>query len=49
VTLLVQAANVRHAHGGNRIFEDVAFEVKAGDRVALIGENGAGKSTRFRT
>jgi ATPase subunit of ABC transporter with duplicated ATPase domains len=49
MTLLVQAANVRHAHGGNQIFEDVSFEVKTGDRVALIGENGAGKSTPFRT
>ena len=48
VTLLIQAANIRHAHGGNQIFEDVSFEIKTGDRVALIGENGAGKSTLFR-
>ena len=48
MTLLVQAANVRHAHGGNQIFRDVSFEVKTGDRVALIGANGAGKSTLFR-
>ncbi len=48
VSLLVQAANIRHAHGGNQIFEDVSFEVKSGDRVALIGANGAGKSTLFR-
>ena len=48
MTLLVQAANVRHAHGGNRIFEDVSFEVREGDRVALIGANGAGKSTLFK-
>jgi len=49
MTLLAQAANIRHAHGGNQIFEDVSFEVRQGDRVALIGANGAGKSTLFRT
>src|SRR6266508_5445035 len=48
MTLLIQAATIRHAHGGNQIFEDVSFEVREGDRVALIGANGAGKSTIFK-
>src|SRR5688572_30454218 len=48
MTLLIQAASIRHAHGGNQIFEDVSFEIREGDRVALIGANGAGKSTLFR-
>jgi ATP-binding cassette subfamily F protein 3 len=48
MTLLIQAASIRHAHGGNQIFEDVSFEVREGDRVALIGANGAGKSTLFK-
>src|SRR5215207_3953713 len=48
MTLLIQAAGIRHAHGGNQIFEDVSFEIKEGDRLALIGANGAGKSTLFR-
>src|SRR4051812_18550071 len=48
MTLLIQAASIRHAHGGNQIFEDISFEVKTGDRLALIGANGAGKSTLFR-
>ncbi len=48
MTLLIQAANIRYAHGGNQIFEDVSFEIREGDRLALIGANGAGKSTLFR-
>src|SRR5215210_6724590 len=48
MTLLIQAASIRHAHGGNQIFEDLSFEVREGDRVALIGANGVGKSTLFK-
>lgn len=31
--------------GGNRIFENITFEVQNGDRVGLIGKNGTGKTT----
>jgi ATP-binding cassette subfamily F protein 3 len=48
MTLLVQAAEIVYAHGGNQIFEGASFEIRDGDRLAVIGENGAGKSTLFR-
>ena len=33
------------AFGGNRLFSDVNFEIKKGEKVALIGNNGTGKTT----
>lgn len=46
--LLTQATNVSHALGGDRILSDVTFEIREGDRLALIGATGSGKSTLFR-
>ncbi len=31
--------------GDNRLFSDVSFEIKKGEKVALIGNNGTGKTT----
>jgi ATP-binding cassette, subfamily F, member 3 len=48
MVLLIQAAEIRYAHGGNQLFERLSFTIQSGDRLALIGENGTGKSTLFR-
>jgi ABC-type bacteriocin/lantibiotic exporter with double-glycine peptidase domain len=34
--------------GGDELFRDVAFRVGNGDRVALVGANGVGKSTLLK-
>jgi branched-chain amino acid transport system ATP-binding protein len=34
---------------GSRVLRGVSFEVKAGELVCLVGRNGAGKTTSFRT
>ncbi|MCD8214979.1 MAG: ATP-binding cassette domain-containing protein [Clostridiales bacterium] len=36
------------AYGNNRLFENISFEIKKGERVALIGANGTGKTTIFK-
>ena len=48
MVLLIQAADISYAHGGNQLFEKLSFTIKSGDRLALIGENGTGKSSLFR-
>src|SRR3954453_21253148 len=48
MSILVQAAGVQVSHGGNRIFTDVTFDLSEGDRAAIVGANGSGKSPLFR-
>ena len=33
---------------GEKVFENISFKMRTGDRVALIGPNGVGKSTLFK-
>ena len=35
--------------GSNLLFQDVTFDINEGDRVGLIGANGTGKTTLFKT
>lgn len=34
--------------GGNTIFEKLSLEIKTGDRLAVVGRNGTGKTTLFK-
>ena len=40
--------NLSVSFGGSYLFEEVAFTLSAGDRVGLVGKNGAGKSTMLK-
>ena len=40
--------NLSIAFGGEFLFEEITFRLGAGDRVGLIGKNGAGKSTMLK-
>jgi phosphonate transport system ATP-binding protein len=39
---------VAHAYGTRRVLDGVTFAVRRGERVALLGPSGAGKTTLFR-
>ncbi|WP_174615641.1 ribosomal protection-like ABC-F family protein [Virgibacillus ihumii] len=43
--ILCGLRNVTQVIGANTIFEDIATEIKQGDRIGLIGRNGEGKTT----
>lgn len=36
---------VRFGYAGGTVLKDVSFEISAGQRVALVGPSGAGKTT----
>lgn len=45
---MLNVHNLSVAFGGEYLFEEIAFRLNAGDRVGLIGKNGAGKSTMLK-
>jgi ABC-type Mn2+/Zn2+ transport system ATPase subunit len=47
--LLVEARNVVAGYGGRPAIEGVTFSIHAGERIALLGPNGGGKTTLLRT
>ena len=34
--------------GGTTLFKDISFQINEKDRIALMGKNGAGKSTMLK-
>ena len=48
--MMIQLAlkEVEKYFGGNRIFNNITFEVQGSERVGLIGKNGTGKTTVFK-
>ncbi len=42
------AEGLKKGYQGRTLFEDLKLHVRAGDRIALIGDNGCGKTTLFR-
>ncbi|MEN8160504.1 MAG: ABC-F family ATP-binding cassette domain-containing protein, partial [Myxococcota bacterium] len=46
--MTLRLAGVSRAFGGRTLFSGVDLELRAGDRVALVGANGVGKTTLLR-
>jgi len=42
---VLEVNNIFKSYGENSVLEDISFKINKGDKVALIGSNGVGKST----
>lgn len=46
--MLYQVSSASKYYGGNTVFEDVQFEIKGTEKIAIVGRNGCGKTTFLR-
>lgn len=46
--VVLRGENIRRAYGDHHVLKDVSFVLNRGDRLAIIGENGTGKTTLMR-
>jgi ATP-binding cassette, subfamily F, member 3 len=46
--MVMELKHVRKSYGTTRVFGDINLHIERGDRIALIGPNGVGKSTLMR-
>ncbi|MBO4796257.1 MAG: ABC-F family ATP-binding cassette domain-containing protein, partial [Verrucomicrobia bacterium] len=44
---MLSVSNISKSYGARVLFDDVSFSIVKGDRAALVGANGVGKSTLF--
>ncbi|MEZ5425290.1 MAG: ABC-F family ATP-binding cassette domain-containing protein [Pyrinomonadaceae bacterium] len=46
--MLFRLSEINKSYGGNEILRGVSFQVNPGEKIGLVGRNGAGKTTVFR-
>ncbi|MGD9587856.1 MAG: ABC-F family ATP-binding cassette domain-containing protein [Pyrinomonadaceae bacterium] len=46
--MLFRLSNVKKSYGGQEVLRGLTFQVNPGEKVGLVGRNGAGKTTVFR-
>ena len=45
---MIAVSGVSKVFGGEALYENATFQINPGEKVGLVGKNGAGKTTFFR-